>query len=290
MVVESVARAGGLLTATDLREYAGILAPPLTGTYRGWEVSVPPPPGGGPFLIEALGLLERLLRPGQMGHNSAEHVALLAEVMKGALRDKEATGGDPDFADDPVAAAILAPDYLDDLAGQIRAGRRMEIGRLPMFDSRHTTHVSAVDADGLSVALTHTLSNPSGFIPSGTGFMLSGGMSAFDPRPGRVNSIAPGKRRLSSMCPTLLFDPTTGGRPGWHARAVANLGAPGASWIGRRCCRSSRTCSTGAWTSLRRSARRGSPQPVRQLTLPTGSPGKSRPSFRPRAIGCVGHR
>ncbi len=231
VVADSVARAGGLLTAADLSGYAGVIGPPLTSQYRGWGVSVPPDPGGGTFLVQTLGLLERLLSPGQTGHNSAAHLMLLAEVMKAALRDKEATGGDPDFSD-RADADILDPEYLDDLAAQIRTGRRIEIGRLPMLDSRHTTHVSAVDADGLTVALTHTLGNPSGFIPTGTGFMLNGGMSAFDPRPGRANSIAAGKRRLSTMCPTLIFAGQSQESPNWRVRASATLGAPGASWIG----------------------------------------------------------
>jgi gamma-glutamyltranspeptidase/glutathione hydrolase len=72
-------------------------------------------------------------------------------------------------------------------------------------------------------SLTHTLGVPSGVIPPGTGFMLNGAMNWYDPRPGRAGSIAPGKKRFSSMAPTIIFE---GDRP------VATLGAPGGAWIG----------------------------------------------------------
>jgi gamma-glutamyltranspeptidase/glutathione hydrolase len=86
-----------------------------------------------------------------------------------------------------------------------------------------TTTISAVDANGMVVSLTHTLGVPSGVIPPGTGFMLNGAMNWYDPRPGRPSSIAPGKRRFSSMTPTLVFEGDT---------PVMTLGAPGGAWIG----------------------------------------------------------
>lgn len=79
-----------------------------------------------------------------------------------------------------------------------------------------------MDTDGFTVALTHTLGNPSGYIPRGLGFMLNGGMSTFDPRPGTANSIAPGRRRNTTSCPTVVFD---------ESGPVMSIGAPGASWI-----------------------------------------------------------
>ncbi len=82
--------------------------------------------------------------------------------------------------------------------------------------------MSCVDADGLVVSLTHSLGIPSGVIPPGTGFILNGCMSVFDPRPGRAGSIAPGKRRFASMCPSIVHED---GRP------VLTLGAPGGTWI-----------------------------------------------------------
>jgi gamma-glutamyltranspeptidase len=72
------------------------------------------------------------------------------------------------------------------------------------------------------VSLTHTLGLPSGVIPPGTGFMLNGAMNWYDPRPGRAGSIGPGKRRFSSMAPTIVLE---------QGRAVATMGAPGGAWI-----------------------------------------------------------
>ena len=235
VVADAVARDGGLLTVSDLRSFRTQQCAPMRGDYRGWGVGVPTPPGGGTYLLQALALLERLLpAPPDVAHNDTDHLRLLAEVMKTALRDRDRYAGDPDFPGDPAHAAdadeapadLLDPGRLDAFADDIRAGRRVRIERSADGDSRHTTHVSAVDADGMTVALTHTLGNPSGYIPPGTGFMLNGGMSTFDPRLGRANSLAPGKRRLSSMSPTLLFDVDDTTRP------VGTLGAPGASWIG----------------------------------------------------------
>ncbi len=90
-------------------------------------------------------------------------------------------------------------------------------------DSKDTTTISCWDANGLVVSLTHTLGTPSGVIPPGTGFMLNGAMNWLDPRPGRPGSIAPGKRRFSSMSPTIVLED---GAP------VLTIGAPGGAWIG----------------------------------------------------------
>jgi gamma-glutamyltranspeptidase / glutathione hydrolase len=89
--------------------------------------------------------------------------------------------------------------------------------------AKDTTTISCVDASGLVASLTHTLGVPSGVIPPGTGFMLNGAMNWYDPRPGRAGSIAPGKKRFSSMTPTIVFQD---GKP------VMTLGAPGGAWIG----------------------------------------------------------
>ena len=86
-----------------------------------------------------------------------------------------------------------------------------------------TTTVSAWDANGMVATLTHTLGTPSGLIPPGTGFMLNGAMNWYDPRPDRPGSIAPNKRRFSSMSPTIVLEGRT---------PVLTIGAPGGAWIG----------------------------------------------------------
>ncbi len=94
-------------------------------------------------------------------------------------------------------------------------------GRPP--NAKNTTTVSCIDADGMVVSLTHTNGTPSGVIPPGLGFMLNGAMNWYDPRPGRAGSIAAGKRRFSSMTPTIVFEDRT---------PVFTVGAPGGAWIG----------------------------------------------------------
>lgn len=224
VVADSVRADGGLLTAADLAGYEVHEPAALRAAYRDLVVSSPRAPAGGLQLLETLGILARF-DPGEWAHNDAAHLQVLAEAMKTALRDKEALwdaahAGEEDFA------RLLEDDYLDQVAAAVRRGERADVdgARPPVrpLDPQHTTHLNVMEAGGLTVALTHTLGNPSGYIPRGTGFVLNGGMSTFDPRPGRVNSISPGRRRNSTMCPTVVLDGST---------PVLAIGAPGASWI-----------------------------------------------------------
>ncbi len=219
VIARDMAAQGGLLTQDDLAGFRARRVAPLEIDYRGWRIAVPPPPAGGIFVAELLRILERFDLVG-MGHNSAEYVAVISEAMRIAGRDKDEHIGDPDFVTPPLDM-LLSDAYADAAAARIRAGERTSLSRAP--EPRDTTTISCVDADGMVVSLTHTLGVPSGVIPPGTGFMLNGAMNWCDPRPGRAGSIAPGKRRYSSMTPTIVFD---------GPRAVATLGAPGGAWIG----------------------------------------------------------
>jgi gamma-glutamyltranspeptidase/glutathione hydrolase len=145
----------------------------------------------------------------------------VAEAMKIAGRDKEEHIGDPDFIAPPLER-LLSDAYAEECAARIRAGEKTSLSRV-RGDSKDTTTISCWDDQGLVVSLTHTLGTPSGVIPPGTGFMLNGAMNWYDPRPGRPGSIAPGKRRFSSMTPSLVLD---------EGRPVVSLGAPGGAWIG----------------------------------------------------------
>ncbi len=158
-----------------------------------------------------------------LGHNTPEYVRVVAEAMKIATRDKDAHISDPRFVPPPLDR-LLSDDYARSCAATIRRGEKTSVPRMgaPQGDPKETTHVSCVDADRLVVSLTHSLGIPSGVIPDGTGFILNGCMSVFDPRPGRAGSIAPGKRRFASMCPSIVT------RDG---HAVLTLGAPGGTWI-----------------------------------------------------------
>jgi hypothetical protein len=128
-----------------------------------------------------------------------EYIRVLAEAMKIAGRDKNRHIGDPRFVPPPLDQ-LLSADYIASCADTIRRGEKTPLDIVEM-DAKETTTLSCVDGDGMVVSLTHTLGTSSGVIPPGTGFMLNGGMNAFDPRPGRAGSIAPGKRRFSTMAP-----------------------------------------------------------------------------------------
>ena len=218
-IVDAVQAGGGLLSLEDLKGFRTAQSEPLRVPYRGFTVCLPEPPAGGVVVGEMLRILDRFDLTA-LGHNSPDYIRLVIEAMKIAGIDKEAHVGDPAFQDVPVAR-LLSDAYADACAAQIRAGEIATLTRATT-DARNTTHVSCVDADGMFVSMTHTLATPSGLIPPGTGFMLNGAMNWMDPRPGRAGSIAPGKRRYSSMSPAIVLD---GGQP------VVTLGAPGGAWI-----------------------------------------------------------
>jgi gamma-glutamyltranspeptidase/glutathione hydrolase len=211
---------GGLLTLDDLAGFSHREHAPLEILYRGRRISVPPPPAGGIVIAEMLRILERFDLVA-LGHNSPDYIRVVAEAMKIAGRDKEEHIGDPDFVAPPLEL-LLSDGYADACAARIRSGEKTALTRVTA-DAQNTTTVSCVDAQGMVVSLTHTLGVPSGVIPPGTGFMLNGAMNWYDPRPGRAGSIAPGKRRFSSMSPSIVLEGDT---------AVATLGAPGGAWIG----------------------------------------------------------
>ena len=212
---------GGLLRRADLEGYAPQVLAPLRGQYRGHEVTTNHPPGGGLMLLQMLAILERF-NLAAIGHNSVEYVRTVAEAMKRATADKDSFIGDPRFIEVPVER-LLSAEAADAAAAAIRAGERVHVPRLVAgLASRDTTQISLVDAGGGCVSLTHSLGMPSGVVPPGLGFMLNGCMGVFDPRPGRADSIAPGKARFSSICPSIIL---RDGAP------VLVIGAPGATQI-----------------------------------------------------------
>ena len=193
---------GAPMSGGDLAAYRTRSPAPLEVAYRGHRVSTNGPPGGGPLLARMLTVLERF-DLGAMEHNGPDHLAVLAEVMKRATLDKEEALGDPEFVEVPLER-LLSAASADAAAERIRSGERLSVQRLQLTDAG-TTHVSAVDADGLCASLTHSLGHPSGVVTEGHGFMWNGCMAAFDPRPGRAQSIAPGKARFASMAPTIVL-------------------------------------------------------------------------------------
>lgn len=213
---------GGLLSAQDLRDYRTTRCDPLWGRFRGYDIATNHPPGGGIMLVEMLQILEHF-DLAAFGHNSADYVRVVSEAMKRATADKDAFVGDPDFFDVPLER-LTDPAYARDLAAEIEAGEVATVERLgeAFEESKDTTHIAVADAAGNLVSMTHSLGMPSGIVTEGLGFMYNGCMGVFDPRPGRAGSIAPGKARFSSICPTIAF---RNGEP----RLV--IGAPGGTQI-----------------------------------------------------------
>lgn len=220
-IVADMEANGGLISHDDLAGYRTIRREPLWGTYRDFTISSNQPPGGGVMLIEMLNILEHFDLRG-IGHNTVEYLRIVSEAMKRATIDKDRHVGDPDFVDVPLGD-LLSKDYAARLAADIEAGVVAEVPRFNAgLPSKDTTHVSVVDKAGNCVTMTHSLGMPSGVITEGLGFFHNGCMGVFDPRPGMTGSIAPGKARFSSVCPSIVF---RDGKP--HLV----IGAPGATQI-----------------------------------------------------------
>jgi len=217
-IVKFMEQNGGLITATDLASYQAKLRNPVYGTYRGYDVySMPPPSSGGIHVIQILNILEGYDFRGTERY-SAEFTHLLAEAMKLAFADRAHFLGDSDFVDIPVAG-LISKSYAEEQRSKINTGQVLELenhGNPLPYESENTTHFSVLDQDGNAVSITQTVNTSfgSGMIIEGTGIILNNEMDDFSAQPGvpniyglvgaEANSIAPQKRPLSSMSPTLL--------------------------------------------------------------------------------------
>lgn len=213
---------GGIISLEDLKAYRAKERVPLRGSYRGHEIiTMPPPSSGGVALLSMLGMLERH-DVASLGHGSSDLIHLQVEAMRRAFADRAEYLGDPDFVDVPVAK-LLTPDYIRARAATIdpkRASTSAEVGPgLPArAEPTDTTHFTVVDKDGNVVANTYTLNDAygSGVVAKGTGVLLNDEMDDFAAKPGTPNlfglvqgernAIAPRKRPLSSMTPTIVLD------------------------------------------------------------------------------------
>lgn len=201
---------GGLIALSDLSCYKLIKRDPVKGVYRDdYEIySMAPGSSGGTHIIQMLNMLERY-DLGKMGFGSSEYIHLLAEVMKIAFADRQKHMGDPMLVDNPVEG-LTSKEYAVKRAREIRDAASSYDSGDPFHYQKtggDTTHVSAMDSEGNIVAATQTLNGAFGShvtVP-GTGVLLNNCMALFDPRPGRVNSVAGGKRMLSSMSPTIIM-------------------------------------------------------------------------------------
>ncbi len=216
-IVAEVRRRGGLLTLRDLREYQPRWRAPVIGSYRGLRVaSFPPPSSGGAVLVQALNILEAF-DLGALRAGGAPAIHLVTEAMKLAFADRAAYMGDPDFVDVPISR-LVSKEYAQSQRARIEAEKAtviMSPGKIP--EDAGTTHLSVTDSAGRAVALTMTINTPfgSGITVPGTGVILNNQMDDFAIATGVPNSyglvdtrganlVAPRKRPLSSMTPTIL--------------------------------------------------------------------------------------
>ena len=234
-------RAGGWITQKDLAGYTVKERKVIEGSYRGHPVlAMPPPSSGGVALLEMLHMLESWPL-GELGQGSALELHYRIEVMRRAYADRARWLGDPDFFKVPVEG-LISKDYARKLVEGLpvdRASKGVEAGLpagAPPEESRETTHFSVLDAEGNAVSCTTTLNSTfgNGQVVTGAGFLLNNEMDDFSAKPGvpnqfglvgaKANEIAPGKRPLSSMTPTIVLDKE--GKQPWLI-----LGSPGGGRI-----------------------------------------------------------
>lgn len=226
----------GLITLDDLASYRSVWRQPVRGRWNGMDViTAPPPSSGGIALLQLLGMkaARQDLFAGT-AHNSAQYVHLLAEMEKRVFADRAVYMGDPDFVRVPTAR-LLASRYIASRARQIDPSKPSVLASVqPGLEKPQTTHFSVIDKDGNGVSNTYTLNGwyGSGVVVEGAGFILNNEMDDFSAKPGvanqfgvvggDANAIAPRKRPLSSMTPTILMR---------EGKAVMALGSPGGSRI-----------------------------------------------------------
>lgn len=192
---------GGFVTLQDLCDYAPKWQDPVVGSYGGYRVVTVPPPACGVTLLEMLQIAERF-ELGRYEHSSPEHLDVLARTMRWAYRDRALYMGDPDFFPVPMDL-LLSKDRTSEAQDVIERGDEIVVPRWKPMETG-TTHVCASDRYGNLVSLTHTLGAGSGVVTTGLGFMYNNAMNCFDPVPGKPNSIAPAKARVTGMTPTIL--------------------------------------------------------------------------------------
>ena len=234
LLANAMTKNGGLITLADLYDYKAVERAPLEGDYKGYRIiTSPPPSSGGVGLLQMLAMLNTTGYE-KYGAGSAEAYHYMAEVMRRFYADRSQDLGDPDFVKNPISA-LLAPSYVQARRATIdpehaTPSDSVKPGLPAEHEGTNTTHYSIVDEEGNAVAVTYTLNNAygSGVTVPGAGFLLNDEMDDFAAKPGtpnmfelvqgEANAIAPGKRPLSSMVPTVIVKD---GKP------FLILGAPG---------------------------------------------------------------
>ena len=240
LIADFMKKHNGLITEEDLAAYQPTEQQPIHGKYKGYDIyGMPPPSSGGVAVVEMLNILEGFNLK-KLGHNSALYLHILTEVMRTAFADRAEHIGDPLFNPTMPIDRLISKQYADELRPTIdwfkateSDSSKFNSARL-MAESEETTHFSVVDKTGNAVSLTYTLEHSYGskITVGGAGFLLNNEMGDFNPIPGLTNSrgligtkpnlVAPEKRMLSSMSPTIV---AKNGKP------VLVIGSPGGRTI-----------------------------------------------------------
>nr|WP_255481135.1 gamma-glutamyltransferase [Pontibacter sp. Tf4] len=220
LLVQEMQRGNGIITKEDLANYSSVWRKPLEGNYRGYKViSMAPPSSGGIALLQLLTMVE----PHNLSKykwQSAEAVQLITEAERRVYADRATYLGDPDFVTVPVQE-LLDKAYLEERLSTFSMEKatpssEVKAGNLTYIESEQTTHFSIIDPSGNAVSTTTTLNGNYGskVVVKGAGFILNNEMDDFSVKlgvpnmfglvGGEANAIAPGKRMLSSMTPTIL--------------------------------------------------------------------------------------
>ena len=238
ILAEEMRKNGGLITEEDLRQYQAIERKPLQGSYKGFDIiTAPPPSSGGLGLLQMLAVLDGSGYE-KTGFESAQTIHWLAETMRRYYADRSEFLGDPDFFKVP-SKGLLDARYIEKLRASIDPAKASTSGEVKPgaprdYESTETTHFSIIDAEGNAVAMTYTINGSygCGVTVPGLGFLLNNEMDDFAAKPGEPNmfglvqgesnAVAPSKRPLSSMTPTIIV---RDGKP------YLVVGAPGGSRI-----------------------------------------------------------
>lgn len=220
-IVNEMQRQGGIISYSDLKNYESKWREPVTTSYNGYNLHIMPPPSSGSIAIAQMLTMLEGYDLKELKFNSAKYVHLLTEVMRRAFADRAHFLGDPDFVNIPQSE-LLAENYNQQRMDSFSWDKATSSGNISHGDpiqvkeSTETTHYSIVDANGNAIAVTTTLNGSFGnkLAVEGAGFLLNNEMDDFTAQPGepnmfgliqgKANAVAPKKRMLSSMSPTIV--------------------------------------------------------------------------------------
>jgi len=219
LIAQQMKSDNGIITEEDLKNYKAKNRAPISFDYKGNTVVSMPLPSSGGIILEQMLKMSAMENIGQMKYGTLASVQLMAEVERRAFADRAKYLGDPDFVKVPVQT-LVSDAYLKKRMSDYdpsKAGNSKDIKEGYIQEGEETTHFDVLDKDGNAVSTTTTLNGSfgSGIVVAGAGFLLNNEMDDFSVKPGvpnmfgavgqEANAIAPGKRMLSSMTPTIVL-------------------------------------------------------------------------------------